>query len=74
MGAVRLSAGTAPITRAAARRAGRAARPRRGLDARRRGEAGITRMLSIFKAEMRIALACTGTPKITEIDRRLLAR
>jgi len=37
------------------------------------GEAGITKMLQIMEAEMRIALALTGTTRIDEIDRTILA-
>jgi L-lactate dehydrogenase (cytochrome) len=37
------------------------------------GEAGIVRMLGIVEAEMRIAMALTGTTRIGEIDRTILA-
>src|SRR6185369_7587168 len=37
------------------------------------GEAGITRMLGIIEAEMRIAMTLTGTTRIGEIDRTILA-
>lgn len=37
------------------------------------GEAGITKMLGIIEAEMRIALALTGTTRIQDIDRTILA-
>ena len=37
------------------------------------GEAGVTRMLDIIAAELRIAMALTGTTRIDEIDRSILA-
>jgi L-lactate dehydrogenase (cytochrome) len=37
------------------------------------GEAGITKMLGIIEAEMRIAMALTGTTRIQDIDRTILA-
>jgi L-lactate dehydrogenase (cytochrome) len=37
------------------------------------GEAGITKMLAIIEAEMRIALALTGARQISEIDTTILA-
>ncbi|MET0587220.1 MAG: FMN-dependent L-lactate dehydrogenase LldD [Novosphingobium sp.] len=37
------------------------------------GEAGVAKMLSIMEAEMRIAMALTGTASVREIDRTLLA-
>jgi len=37
------------------------------------GEAGIGKMLGIIEAEMRIAMALTGTTRIGEIDRTILA-
>lgn len=37
------------------------------------GEAGIVKMLGIMEAEMRIALALTGTTSISAIDRTILA-
>jgi L-lactate dehydrogenase (cytochrome) len=37
------------------------------------GEAGITKMLGIIEAEMRIAMALTGVTRIDEIDRTILA-
>jgi L-lactate dehydrogenase (cytochrome) len=37
------------------------------------GEAGITKMLGIIEAEMRIAMALTGTTTISQIDRTILA-
>lgn len=36
------------------------------------GEAGVTRMLAIIEAEMRIAMALTGTTRISEINRTIL--
>nr|WP_086491812.1 FMN-dependent L-lactate dehydrogenase LldD [Novosphingobium panipatense] len=37
------------------------------------GEAGVTKMLKLIEAEMRVAMALTGTTKIAEIDRTILA-
>ncbi|MBC2651145.1 FMN-dependent L-lactate dehydrogenase LldD [Novosphingobium flavum] len=37
------------------------------------GEAGVTRMLDIIAAELRIAMALTGTTRVDEIDRSILA-
>ena len=37
------------------------------------GEAGVSKMLAIIEAEMRIAMALTGTTKISEIDGTILA-
>ena len=37
------------------------------------GEAGVTRMLDIIAAELRIAMALTGTTRIAQIDRSILA-
>ncbi|MFC3174123.1 FMN-dependent L-lactate dehydrogenase LldD [Novosphingobium bradum] len=37
------------------------------------GEAGITKMLGVIEAEMRIALALTGTTRIADIDKTILA-
>jgi L-lactate dehydrogenase (cytochrome) len=37
------------------------------------GEAGIVKMLGIIEAEMRIAMALTGTTRIQDIDRTILA-
>lgn len=37
------------------------------------GEAGVSKMLSIIEAEMRVAMALTGTTTISEIDRTILA-
>ncbi|MCJ2180274.1 FMN-dependent L-lactate dehydrogenase LldD [Novosphingobium album (ex Hu et al. 2023)] len=37
------------------------------------GEAGIVKMLNLIEAEMRVAMALTGTTKITEINRTILA-
>lgn len=37
------------------------------------GAAGISKMLSIIEAEMRIAMVLTGTTKISEIDKTILA-
>ncbi|MCJ2183464.1 FMN-dependent L-lactate dehydrogenase LldD [Novosphingobium sp. 1949] len=37
------------------------------------GEAGVTRMLAIIEAEMRIAMALTGCTRIADIDRSILA-
>ncbi|MEO5587253.1 MAG: alpha-hydroxy-acid oxidizing protein, partial [Novosphingobium sp.] len=36
------------------------------------GEAGITKMLGIIEAEMRIAMALTGVTRIDQIDRTIL--
>lgn len=38
------------------------------------GEAGITKMLGIIEAEMRIAMALTGATQINQIDRNILAK
>ncbi|WP_313433782.1 FMN-dependent L-lactate dehydrogenase LldD [Novosphingobium sp.] len=37
------------------------------------GEAGVAKMLKLIEAEMRVAMALTGTTKIAEIDRTILA-
>ncbi|WP_395327770.1 FMN-dependent L-lactate dehydrogenase LldD [Novosphingobium sp. BL-8A] len=37
------------------------------------GEAGVTKMLKLIEAEMRVAMALTGTTKISEINRSCLA-
>lgn len=37
------------------------------------GEAGITKMLKLIEAEMRVAMALTGTTRIAEIDKTILA-
>ena len=37
------------------------------------GGAGVTRLLDIFEAEMRVAMALTGVTKISQIDRSILA-
>jgi L-lactate dehydrogenase (FMN-dependent) and related alpha-hydroxy acid dehydrogenases len=37
------------------------------------GEAGVTKMLNLIEAEMRVAMALTGTTKIAEIDNTILA-
>jgi L-lactate dehydrogenase (cytochrome) len=37
------------------------------------GEAGVAKMLSIIEAELRIAMTLTGTTRIAEIDRSILA-
>ena len=39
-----------------------------------RGEAGITKMLALIEAEMRVAMALTGTTKISEINDSIIAR
>jgi L-lactate dehydrogenase (cytochrome) len=38
-----------------------------------RGEAGITKMLQLIEAEMRVAMSLTGVTSIAEIDRTILA-
>ncbi len=38
------------------------------------GEAGVTKLLSLFEAEMRVAMALTGVRSIAEIDRSALVR
>jgi len=38
------------------------------------GESGIAKMLGIIEAEMRIAMALTGTTRLADIDRTILAR
>jgi L-lactate dehydrogenase (cytochrome) len=38
------------------------------------GEAGVARMLGLFKAEMRAAMALTGVTSISQVDRTLIAR
>jgi L-lactate dehydrogenase (cytochrome) len=38
-----------------------------------KGGAGVTRLLEIIEAEMRVAMALTGVTKIAEIDRSILA-
>jgi L-lactate dehydrogenase (cytochrome) len=38
-----------------------------------RGGAGVTRLLDIFEAEMRVAMALTGVTRIAQIDRSILA-
>jgi len=37
------------------------------------GEAGITKMLGVIEAELRIAMALTGTTRISEINKNILA-
>ena len=37
------------------------------------GEAGVTRMLAIIEAEMRVAMALTGVTRISDIDQSILA-
>ena len=37
------------------------------------GEAGVTKMLKLIEAEMRVAMALTGTTRIDQIDRNCLA-
>ena len=37
------------------------------------GEAGITNMLGLIEAEMRVAMSLTGVTKISEIDQTILA-
>ena len=37
------------------------------------GEAGVARLLDIFEAEMRVAMALTGVIRIAQIDRSILA-
>lgn len=37
------------------------------------GEAGVSKMLGIIEAEIRIAMALTGTTRVTDIDRTILA-
>ena len=37
------------------------------------GGAGVTRLLEIFEAEMRVAMALTGVTRVADIDRRILA-
>ena len=39
-----------------------------------RGEAGVTKMLGLIEAEMRVAMALTGTTKISEINDSIIAR
>ena len=39
-----------------------------------RGEAGVTKMLALIEAEMRVAMALTGTTKISEINQDIIAR
>src|SRR3546814_18063301 len=38
-----------------------------------RGEAGVTHMLSLIEAEMRVAMTLTGATSIAKIDRAILA-
>lgn len=38
------------------------------------GEAGVTRLLDLIAAEMRVAMALTGTKSVAEITRDTLAR
>ena len=38
------------------------------------GESGVAKMLGIIEAEMRIAMALTGTARLADIDRSILAR
>ena len=38
-----------------------------------RGEAGVTHMLQLMDAEMRVAMALTGCTSIAEVDRSTLA-
>jgi L-lactate dehydrogenase (cytochrome) len=38
------------------------------------GEAGVAKMLGLFKAEMRAAMALTGVTSISQVDRQLIAR
>lgn len=38
-----------------------------------RGEAGVTKMLQIIEAEMRVAMSLTGVTRISDIDRTILA-
>ncbi|MNT12297.1 L-lactate dehydrogenase [cytochrome] [compost metagenome] len=38
------------------------------------GEAGVTRLLSMIEAEMRVAMALTGVKSVDEITREVLAR
>ena len=38
-----------------------------------RGEAGVTQMLGLIAAEMRVAMALTGCTRIDQIDRSILA-
>ena len=37
------------------------------------GGAGVARLLDIFEAEMRVAMALTGVTKVSQIDRSVLA-
>ena len=37
------------------------------------GGAGVAKLLEIFEAEMRVAMALTGVTRIAEIDRSILA-
>jgi len=39
-----------------------------------RGEAGVTKMLALIEAEMRVAMALTGTTKISEINQDIIAK
>ena len=38
-----------------------------------RGGAGVAKLLDIFEAEMRVAMALTGVTRIDQIDRSILA-
>jgi len=58
---------------AGTRRARRAGRSPLGLRARRRGGAGVTHVLELLAAEMRVAMALTGCTKIAEINTGILA-